>query len=209
MTKDGYVNGKAVSLVIKGKRRTAVTITLMTIFAVIILITYYYWSYRTQPLSSTEEKLTEIGKLVNKDLELYYPGTPKETVKLFAAMMKALYDNPKDKDREQLALKIRELYDQEFLDNNPKDTYLAKLDADLEEWETKGRKITNYLLIEEEQDKESEIDGVKYAAQYISFTIQENSKYTEIWNVLLRQDSDGHWKILGWEPISEEEDTPS
>jgi hypothetical protein len=186
----------------KGKRRTAATITLMTILAVVILITYYYWTHRTEPLSS-ENNLTEVQKLVNKDLDLYYPGTPREVVKLFASMMQTLYNNPEDKDIGALALKLRDLYDQEFLNSNPEDAYLSNLDSELKVWKEKNRTITNYLLINEEQEKVSEIDGVKYATEYISFTIQENSKSTEIWNVLLRQAVDGQWKILGWEPVSE------
>lgn len=189
----------------KGKRRTATTITLMTILAVVILITYYYWTHRTEPLSS-EENLTEVQKLVNKDLDLYYPGTPREVVKLFASMMQTLYNNPEDKDTGALALKLRDLYDQEFLNSNPEDAYLSNLDSELKVWKEKNRTITNYLLINEEQEKVSEIDGVKYATEYISFTIQENSKSTEIWNVLLRQAVDGQWKILGWEPVSENTD---
>jgi hypothetical protein len=186
----------------KGKRRTATTIILMIIFAGVVLMTYHYWINRTQPLHSSDNNLTEVQKLVKKDLKLYYPDTPRETVKLFAAMMKALYNNPKDKDRKELALKLRELYDQEFLDSNPEDTYLSNLEVDLKKWDDKGRKITNFLLTNEDQVNEREIDGVEYATEYISFTIQENSKTTETWNVLLRRNSDQKWKILGWEPVS-------
>lgn len=187
----------------KGKRRTAATITLMTIFAVVVLFTYYYWTNRTQSLSDSQDNMTEVQKLADKDLQNYYPGTPREVVKLFASMMKALYNNPEDKAVSVLALKIRELYDQEFLDSNPEDTYLTKLDTDLKLWKDKNRRIMNYYLASENQGNESELDGVKYATEYISFTIQENSKFKEVWNVLLRQDAQRQWKILGWEPVEE------
>lgn len=182
----------------KAKKRTIATIISMTIFAIIVLLFYYYWSNRTQPLDASGENQTEVEKLINKDFNLYYPETPREVVKLFASMMKGLYNNPKDDKIKDLALKTIELYDEEFLMNNPKDTYLNNLYADMAAWRDNNRKITNFLLTNEDQEREKEIDGVNYATVYVSFTIQENIKYTETWDVILRQDASGKWKILDW-----------
>lgn len=186
----------------KGRRRTAATITLMTILAVIVLFTYYYWTHRTEPLY-TGDKLSEVRELVNKDLNLYYPETAREVTKLFATMLQTLYNHPEDKERKLLELKLRELYDSEFLASNPEAEYLKRLDIDLKDWKEHDRRITNYLLEYEDQGKEMDINGVKYGTQFISFTIQENTKSTQLWEVMLRQDSLGHWKILGWEIQSE------
>jgi hypothetical protein len=184
----------------KAKNRTTATIVVMTILAIIILLFYYYWSNRTTPLEDASgDNLTEVEKLINKDLELYYPETPREVVKLFSSMIKNLYDNPKDEEVEALAIKIRELYDEEFLASNPQEVYLQNLYTDIAAWKEKDRRITNYLLVNEDLEKESEIEGVKFSVNYVSFTIQENGKFTETWKILLRQGEDKNWKILGWQ----------
>ncbi len=189
----------------KARKRTIVTIGLMTLFAIIILLFYYYWTNRVTPLEdASTENLTETEKILAEDLENEYPATARETVKVFAGVMKALYNEPKDEEIEPLALKIRELYDEEFLKNNPEDTYLTYLKTDIAEWQDKDRRITNFLLVNDEQEQESEVEGVKYSLNYVSFTIQENIKFTETWKILLRQDEKKRWKVLGWEFVAEE-----
>jgi transcription-repair coupling factor (superfamily II helicase) len=188
----------------KAKNRTLTTIVVMTIFAIIILLFYFYWSNRTAPLEEASvENLTEVEKLLNKDLELYYPETPREVVKLFGSMTKTLYDSPKDEEVEALAKKIRELYDTEFNEKNPEEIYLQNLYTDIAAWKEKERRITNFLLVNEDIEQEKEIGGVNYAVNYISYTIQENTKFTETWRILLRQNDKANWKILGWEEVLE------
>jgi hypothetical protein len=189
----------------KGRKWITATISIMTLFAIIILMFYYYWTHRVDPLDTSAENLSEFEKIMNEDYIQNYPETPREVVKNFARIMRVLYNDPKDDEVEPLALKIRELYDNEFLQNNPEDTYLNNLYSDIASWQEKKRRITNYLLVKEDQEQESEVNGVKYSVNYVSYTIQENGKFTETWKVLLRQDEDKRWKILGWEFVPEED----
>lgn len=183
----------------KAKNRTIATVITMLVIAIAILSFYFYWSYRTSPLNEISvEDMTEVQKLLNKDLELYYPETSREVTKLFGSMIKSLYDDISDEEREALALKIRELYDEEFLTVNPQDTYLINLYSDVASWKKEDRRISAYHLVKEELTQEMEQDGVEYAMLYLSFTIQQNSKFTETWKVMLRQDAEKKWKVLGW-----------
>lgn len=184
----------------KAKNRTAATIASMMVIALAILSFYFYWSYRTKPLEETSvENMTEIQKLLNKDLLQNYPETPREVTKLFGNMMKNLYNNNPDEEVEELALKIRELYDEEFLNANPQEAYLKNLYSDIASWKEANRRISNYNLVNKDSEEEKELDGVKYAVIYLSFTIQESGKFTETWKMMLRQDSQKKWKILGWQ----------
>ncbi len=192
----------------KAKNRTTATVVTMLVIAIAILSFYFYWSYRTSPLDDVSvEEMTEVQKLLNKDLELYYPETPREVSKLFGSMMKNLYDNISDEEREALALKIRELYDDQFLEANPQETYLENLYSDVASWKAANRRISAYHLVKEDLEQQAELDGVKYAVVYLSFTIQENGKFTETWKVMLRQDGDKKWKILGWKVAPEDKQT--
>ena len=188
----------------KARRRTAVTIGVMTLFAVIILVFYYYLENRVPSGEETSvQNMTETEKILAYDLETNYPQTPREAVKLFARIMRALYNDPEEEEIEPLALKIRGLYDEEFLSNNLEETYLNNLKEDIASWKDSGRRITNYLLVNEASEQEKELEGVKYSVNYVSYTIQESGKFTETWKVLLRQDKEKKWKILGWEYVSE------
>lgn len=184
----------------KSKNRTAATIASMMVIALAILSFYFYWSYRTKPLEETSvENMTEIQKLLNKDLIQNYPETPREVTKLFGNMMKNLYNNNPDEEVEELALKIRELYDEEFLNANPQEVYLKNLYSDIASWKEANRRISNYNLVNKDLEEEKDLDGVKYAVIYLSFTIQESGKFTETWKMMLRQDAQKKWKILGWQ----------
>lgn len=187
----------------KARKRTAATIGAMTVIAVIVLLFYYYWANRVTPIEDTSmANLTENEKILAEDFGKNYPATPREVVKSFARIMKALYSEPKDEELEPLAMKIRELYDKEFLANNPEDSYLTNLKTDIASWKEKNRIITNFLLANEDKEQESVIDGVNYSVNYVTYTIQENIKFTETWKVLLRQDEKKKWKILGWEYVA-------
>ena len=184
----------------KTKNQTSKTIGVMLVISLAILLIYYYTSSSTKPLiDNSDENLSEVDKILKEDFVSNYPATPRETVKVFARIMRALYNNPKDDEIDPLALKIRELYDDEFLDNNPEDSYLINLKTDIAKWQKEKRTITNYILVKKDQEEEKVIDGVKYSVNYVQYTIQENGKFTETWKVLLREDSNKRWKILGWE----------
>ncbi len=184
----------------KAKNRTSITVAVMSLLAIVLLGFYFYWNYRTKPIEENSlENMTEAQKLIAKDLELYYPETPREVVKLFGNMINALYDNISDEDMEPLALKIRELYDEEFLAVNPEETYLTNLKTDLAAWKKKERRIATNFIVKKEDEEQSVMENVKYSINYISFTIQEGRKFTETWKVMLRQDSNKKWKILGWQ----------
>lgn len=189
----------------KAKNRTVATVVTMLIIAMAILSFYFYWSYRTSPLDEVSvEDMTEVQKLLNKDLELYYPETSREVTKLFGSMMKNLYDNISDEEREALALKIRALYDEEFIAANPQESYLKNLYSDVASWKAENRRISAFHLDKEDLEQQVELDGVKYAIEQLTFTIEESGKFTESWRLILRQDMEKKWKILGWKVVPKE-----
>lgn len=190
----------------KAKNKTTTTVGAMIVISLMILLFYGYWTNRKEPLEDASLKnLSEVEKILNEDLEEYYPETPREVMKLFGRIYKALYGNAKDDEIKPLAMKLRELCGEEFLQNNPEEDYLNNISTELAEWRKKDRKITNYVLTKEDLEEDGEIDGVKYAGRYISFTIQENVKFTETWRVLLRQEEDKRWKVVYWEFVAPEE----
>ena len=95
---------------------------------------------------------TEVGKLLAKDLELEYPGTPTEVVKLFWRLNKCMYNtNMKEKDRKALYEQQRTLYDEELLQqkgNSEKDMYEA-LKKDIQKFDDNKNFISSYIVEED------------------------------------------------------------
>lgn len=189
----------------KAKKRITTAFAVVMIGTIIILLIYLEWSQRSSSKKVASENIREeVQSLLEKDLELYYPETPREAARLHGQMTKALYSGIGDEEIEALAKKIRLLYDGELLENNPEDKYLKDLYSEIAAWNKAERKITNYLIVNEDLEVREVIDGREYATVYVSFTITDQGKRTELRKYLLRSDEDGRWKVLGWEVIPEE-----
>ena len=65
-------------------------------------------------------ELTEIQKLITKNLDTNYPATPREVVKYYNRILECFYDDTyTDDELESLADQARKLLDDELLENNP------------------------------------------------------------------------------------------
>lgn len=187
-------------------KKNLTTIGFMTLFAIAIILVYYYLNTRRETArDTTGDALTEYEQIMQLDLKNNYPATSREVVKIMGRIIRYLYDSPKDEEIKPLALKIRELYDDEFLEKNPEDQYISNLQSELAQWKEKSRKITNYLMVNDDLEEETVIDGVRYSVRYISYAIREKGKFTETWKVLLKQDKQNRWKIVGWEFVPAED----
>lgn len=188
----------------KVKRPKSTIFTFISIIAVIIVLFYINRSQQSSKMEeSSKEKLSEIQRMLKMDLDSEYPETPREVAKLHGDMTRLLYSGIKDDEVDELAMKIRELYDEEFLENNPVDQYLTNLYSDISYWQEVDRKIENDFVVNENLEENYKKDGKEYATAYISFTITEKGKVPEIRRYLMRKDENKKWKILGWEYINE------
>lgn len=180
------------------KQRTLVTIFVMSTIAVLVILSYYYLVNR-KDVSNDEP--TEVEVLINKDLELYYPATPKEVVKLFSNILQNLYTELEEDQYKALSLKIRELYDKELLEINSLDKNLNKLGNEILEWQDVKRRIVNYSFDKAENNLSRVEGGVEYQTITITYTFEEKSKFIEDYSFILRKDENNRWKILGWKLV--------
>ena len=187
------------------KRITSVIVTIL-IIAIIASLFYLEWSQRSNEKKKVNsETLTEAEKLLERDLVTNYPETPREVAKYYSNITKVLFSGLKDDEVEALAKKVLELYDEEFLMNNPETTYLKDLYSEIAAWNKAERKITNFLLVDEEKDKRWEQDGREYANVIVSYFTLDERKNSQTRNYLMRKSEDGKWKILGWKYNEEEQ----
>lgn len=191
----------------KTRKPMSYVFTVISISAVILLMFYMNQSKQSDKLKETSlEKLTEVQKVLAMNLDSEYPESPRDVAKLHGDMTRLLYSGIEDDEVKKLAIKIRELYDDEFLENNPEDKYLKDLYSDIALWLQVNRKIEFNTVVNKELEETSVLDGKEYATAYISFTITEKGKTSELRRYLMRKDNEGRWKILGWSYLSGEED---
>ena len=195
----------------KKKSSTLKIIFVMTIILLTLVLSYLYIQTRTTPLINRKDgNKSELEILLTKDIESGYPNSPRKLVELYSRYAKGMFnEKPNDKEIETLADKIRLLFDDELLLNNPLDTYLIELKTEITSYRKANRTMMNYVIQSSDGIQYWTKDKVEYAYVIASYTLKENSDYTKIYEkFLIRKDSDGNWKILGWE-IAEEVDLTS
>lgn len=185
---------------------------IMVAVAALILAGYYMLSKKETPATHETVSLpsTEIEKLKAKNLELKYPGTPSEVVKLYWRLNKCIYNTEmSDEDLEALLKQLRLLYDEELLsqtENSSKNMF-KMLKADKKEFNKMKRLISSYTVESERDVKYAKLEG-KECATLITSTLESvSSKNTMTYEKFIcREDNNGKWKILGWEKTSNSEE---
>ena len=196
----------------KGKKLTRLIGCLCLVTVVVLGVFFALNLGKDDSVFSKEEKKnTEAQSILAKDMERNYPATVREVVRLFSRISKC-YHNETISEAEFLDLveMQRKLFDEEFLNNNPLDTFTNNLSAEIDT--AKARK---YLMVTWRGQKQSSVkewqDGDNHFASIIaSYTMSDKEVgYTRTYEeFLLREDEKGRWKIVGWrltDPVEIEE----
>lgn len=185
----------------KSKKSTVKTICFMIIFAVIVIGIYLFISTRTTPLfSKSDSSTTELEKLMSKDIPGSYPSSPREVVKLYWRITKETYNQELDDEQiQKLSEQLFCLYDDELIANQTMEEYLLDLKVDISSYRENKRNIMQYVIENSDQVVYWEKDGKNYASLVASFTTREGNTFSKTFEeFVLRKDSAGKWKILGW-----------
>lgn len=177
--------------------------TIILVILIMMVISYYFYlSNKTMPDRKEEStQPTVVQSLLLNNLEIKYPPSPKEVVKYYCEITKAFYNESyTDEELTDLAMKIRELYDEELLENNPKDQYLIDIRTDIQSFRQQKCTISSYSTSSSVDVEYFTTDGYEFAKLYCMFTLRQgtNLQYTTE-QFLLRKDDSGHWKIYGWD----------
>lgn len=184
-----------------GKQSMIGTIITMLIVALAILAVYYYMinTDRTKQKEQTEK--SEVQLLLDRDIDTNYPATPREVVKLYLRIMASLYETDiKEEQLQGLAKQMRVLLDDELLERNPWESYLTDLKAEVEKFHQEEREMDRY-----EVEKGSAVNyytkqGEEYASLRAEITMRDQQlRYRTGEEFILRKDTEGNYKILGWQ----------
>ena len=192
----------------KGKLKFDGTKGLIIVIVLVLLVIGYYFYLSNREVEPKEEdvKLTEVQELLLRDLDRNYPPTPKEVVKYYFQITKCLYNEElSEEDVEALALKLAEMFDDDLAANQVEEEYFAKLKNEIMAFKN-GNMILNYSTSTSTDVDYYNEDGREWARLYGTFYLSVNKKMSSLEEVfILRKDDDGHWKLYGWETVSEEQ----
>lgn len=174
---------------------------------IVIGIIFAFSQHKNGSKTADDNALTtEVEKLAAKDLELGYPATPAEVMKLFGRINQCMYNSDmNDADFDKLLTQLRMLYSTTLLDQNSFEEQKNDLKAEIEEFMDHKRRIANYTVDKSSSVKYRTIDGKECAFIQLEFFMSENGKYSKSFQdyILVKENND--WKILAFKKNIEEE----
>lgn len=176
--------------------------TVVLLLVIVGLSFFTYLSSRTDR-SPEETTSSQAQQLLNYDFENNYPKTPRETVKLHCDYLKNVYsDKFAEEDLYTINQNIRKLFDMELLEINTEEEQLKKMKDELSLYRDNKQKLISYSLPEGSQVQYNKEGDTEYAKMKVSLNLKIKSSSVSVEEeYILRKDSQGHWKILGWQTL--------
>lgn len=175
----------------------------------VICAGFFFFS---QDNKEDEKNLTEIEKVIVKDLKNNYPKTPREVVKLYNRIVKCYYgDEPTEKQLNDLVDQMMCLMDDDLVLANPRDAYYNSVVKDIAQYKDEKKQLVSTDVCDSNDvqyitDEKSETEKEKLAYVNASYFMNTDGKFAYTYQqFVLRQDEDGLWKILTFYQIEGEE----
>lgn len=179
----------------------------MSVFAflgclVIIGVIFVYYQHKNGDKAGTEKVTvaSEVQKLAQKDLEMGYPETPTEVMKYFGRLNQCLYNTKglEGESFEKLFAQLRTFYSQSLLDQNTLQEHEESLQAEIQEFQDKKRRIVNYTVDKSSSVQYKQIEGRECAFVQLAFFMSENGSYSKSFQDYILVKEDKRWKILAF-----------
>lgn len=149
-----------------------------------------------------ETELTEVQKIITKDLETDYPKTPREVIKLYNRIVKCYYSEEKEleniskEELKALSKQMLQLLDEEVLLANQDEEYYGFVLDDIKVFEANDTYIVESTVCDSNdvQYVTDPNNGDKLA--YVPTSYLMNSLEKIYQKFILRENENGKWKIL-------------
>lgn len=169
----------------------------------------FYYAYLGE--NAKNKNKTDVDKSADKASELLvydfdnkYPKTVRETVKLHNAYLKAIYNGSFSEEELMTAnRKLRNLLDEELLEYNSETDQLLNLKNEMQQYKDEKKKLVNYTVAEGDTVEYNKGDDDREYAKIrvtLMIKIEGVALYPEV-DYLLRKDTDGNWKVVGWSAV--------
>lgn len=158
-----------------------------------------------KPTSGEEENitLTTADKLIEKDLDMNYPKSPRAVVKYYSEILECMInDDVEEEDLKKLMEQARKLYDDDLLANNMEDDQWKRMVSELTGYSSTKTYLSKWEISTSSDVEYAEMDGREWASVHAAYMLKEydSATYNSVKEVyLLRKDTEGKWKIYGWQ----------
>ena len=180
-------------------KKKIVSVSVILVLACAIVALYMYIDRSGKGAKEPVNTVTE--QVLAKNLDTNYPPTPYSVAEFYCGIVECIYNE--DTTEEQLAALVRkelELFDEEFAAINPYDSLLAATKEDLKVAKEKKLVFTGYILDKASNVSKWKRDGYEYASiQFQLMSRSDSGSGGSYRNLIMRMDSEGKYKILGWE----------
>lgn len=183
-------------------------IVIAVIMAALIGGYYYYLTSRDTRTAEDDVEVTQLQKVLSKQLDVAYPPTPREVVKFYNRIIECAYGSEYNQDQfGQLMAQARMLMDEELLQNNPQEDYKNRFQEEVALYKEHKRTILNTTICDSDEVTFDEIKGRKCAFVLATYFMKDGSDdfLRTYQKYLLRQDDSGNWKILAYHTTDVEE----
>lgn len=158
-----------------------------------------------------EEPVVDVSALTElllRDIDKNYPPTPKEVLKYYSEITCCFYNDELTQEQlESLAERSYELYDEELKNNMSMEQYKTDLQQDILDFRGQNIVVSGYSLSASADVERFSQDGYDWARLYATYRLRQGTEYVYSNEVfVLRKDTEGHWKIYGFELANTEDD---
>lgn len=179
------------------KKVLSVSVILVLACAIVALYLYIDRSGKEaeEPVNSVAEQI------LAKDMEKNYPPTPYALTEFYCGIVECIYSADTTEEQLERLVKLqRSLYDEEFAALNPYEELLATTKDELETAKEKKLVFTGYVLDKASNVTKWKKDGKEYASLMFQLMSKSDTGSGGSYrNMIMRKDSNGKYKILGWE----------
>lgn len=183
-------------------------VILLILIAVLIVGAFALVAYRTPKTAEEATEVTEKDALMSKNIEVSYPSTPREVLKLYNRYMVCLYgvesDQLTDDEVRTLGIKMRQMYDEELLEANQQESHLQKLTQEIVAFQADEKVMIQANVCDSNEVDYIDVEGASGALLEASYFIKKGSKdFSRTYQqYLMRKDANGNWKILGFVKVN-------
>ena len=187
--------------------KTARTALVLLIMAVTVMLLYHHMVNKVRG-TQVPETVSAVQNVLLVKLESSYPATPREVVKFYNEIMQCYYNEEySEEEFEQLAGKAWQMYDEELIAKQDWDSFLASLKAEIESYKEKDIVISSAAPASSTDVDYYTYEGRECANIRCAYTLREKTSLSVVKEIyVLRKDDQGHWKILGWELMEDDDE---
>ena len=179
-------------------------VLIMVLVLLVFLVVFYFAANRKQEDNLVRLSATEAT--IQRDLSINYPQTPKAVVRYYAELSQCMYDpGNSEEEVEAIAGQSRQLLDDELKSQQTDEEYLKSLKSAIALFLQDNRRIVSFTVSPSTEVVYKTLDIGDVASLYCTYTMQKGTvSYSDSEHFLLRKNSEGQWKILGWQSVEKE-----